>query len=458
MFSDQFSNAPNAQNSTFPLGLAATSNYIEEYRRACLAALNDLATAAEWQSDRVSFLQKQINGQARSLRKIARYRVLGEFGAANRATARNLSSFACRLCGTLLQITEGKGAAEPFEPMRWRKFEALVQDSPLAGNAPDLCRIFFIKKANRKTRIITSPGPKTRAALRSVAIVLQANGISNPFEHNCKGKGPNAALESIKRAMIEEGCRWFVVFDIAKFFTSVKPDHLRWAHLPKEVLKNVVYFNQHATLIQRHKSHTSLSIGGKCHPARRGIPQGAVTSGILASALLGRELRRLSEELGTVTYVDDGVIGARSQPEAEYAAKALEKQFANLNGGPIHFKHIEVQDARQGFTFLGYWIWLVEQGEEVRVRFTPSHQSKMKFRRELHRRLKKLGGDLTWDEAMLVLEPYRRSWIAQKPLWQPSEQELINFEIETECWVDDSFNGSTKKIKPLSECGSKAGP
>lgn len=344
---------------------------IEEYRLDCRRALLRQSNASGWERGRISFLGRQIDDHARGLRKIVRLSAEGRLLEANRKTALTLQAFGCRLCGILDQIVSRKGAAEPLPKMSWNRFEKLVQASPLAGQPPDPCTVMFQKKANGKKRVITSPGLKTRAAQRPLAIVLEANGISNPFEHNGEGKGVTAALTSIKRAIIDDGLRWFVIFDLANYFTSVKPDHLRWAPIPTEIMQNVVYFNQHATLIQGHKPHRRMLIGRKCHPARLGIPQGAVISGILTSALLGRELRNLSEDLGIVTYVDDGVIGARSQPEAEKAARALEKQFANLKGGPIHFKYIEVRDACQGFPFLGYWVQRLEVDGQVRVRFTP---------------------------------------------------------------------------------------
>lgn len=419
---------------------------IEDYRKSCLRALLRQAKASEWPKDCVQFLERQVHVHASALRKIVRLRQSGQGCEADRKSRVVLRSFSCRLCGLLDQFVLHKGAAEPLERLEWEKLESLIKTSPLTGADPDPCRIFYTTKANGEPRIITSPGLKTRAAQRSLAVVLLANGIGNPFEYNCKGKGGIAALNKIRNAIIEDELCWFVVFDLANYFTSVKPQHLNGFSIPKEVKRSVVFHNQHATLTQMHKPLTSLSIGGKCHPARRGIPQGAVTSGILASALLGRELRHLSEDLGIVTYVDDGVIGARSQPEAEEAARALEKRFAKLNGGPIHFKYVMVRDASKGFAFLGYWVQRIETDSGIRVRFTPSHQSKVRFQRELHKRLQKKGPDLTWDEGLDLMRDYRRHWVAQKALWMPSESEWRDFEDETMIWVDDFFNGCTQKF------------
>ncbi|WP_369026388.1 reverse transcriptase domain-containing protein [Qipengyuania sp. RANM35] len=331
-------------------------------------------------------------------------------------------------------------------PIAWPDFERMIKLNPLSGERPDACKVHAIRKSNGKKRVITSPGQRTRAAQKTLAMLLQARRIVSPYEFNLESKGANAAMLEIERLIIEEGRSWFVVFDFADFFSSVRPKHLEGFRLPKEVLKSVVYFNREATLTRSVNNITKLTLGGKCDPARRGMPQGAMSSGILANALLGRELRQLSGDLGIVTYVDDGVIGVRTQPEAKEVARALEKRFVNLNGGPIHFKHINIRDAREGFAYLGYWVRIVFRDGEPQVRFTPSHQSKNNFRRELFRRLLMKGPGLSWDEALEELVSYRQNWVAQKPLWRPSKHKRVEFEIETEIWVDDFFNGFTEKL------------
>lgn len=429
---------------------ATTAAIISKYDLSCRRALAVQARASGWSSGQVSFLQRQISSHMKDLRLLARRSPTGIESNAARKQERILRSFAARLCGTLYLMEDRRSAVPPC-PMIFEDFESFVRTSPLVGNKPDPCRMFSLSKQNGEKRAITAPGPKTVAAQKTLVMALQVQGTANHYEFNCQGRGCTAALIEIKRLMIDEGLRWFVVFDLAEFFTSVKPEHLEGFKLPEEVLKNVVYFNRYATLVQHNNGKTKWIFGGQCNPARRGIPQGAPASGILASALLGRELRHLNGELGIVTYVDDGVIGARTQPEANKVAHALEKRFAKLSGGPIHFKHISVCDAVRGFAFLGYWVRSIEDEGEIGVRFTPSYQAKNKFKHKLLRRLRKKGPQLTWDDAMNELSEYRRNWMVQKPLWKPFELELVAFELETESWVDDYFNGFTKKLPPASE-------
>lgn len=428
---------------------------IEAYGRACEHALAQQAKASGLTSDQTSFLERQISKHIRDLVKISQLSAAGNEKGVVRLQSRTLRSFSSRLCGTLHELTAKRLPAEPLSSLSWEDFERMVQTNPLASGQPDTCSVFKLKKANGKRRVVTSPGLQTRGAQKALGEMINARGLVSSYDFNCKGRGPKAALLEIARLMEEDQRRFFVVFDLADYFSSVKPKHLQGFKLPKEVLQSVVFYNRRATLKRSVNNTTRLTFGGKCDPARRGMPQGATCSGKLANALLGRELRELSGDLGIVTYVDDGVIGVRTQPEARDVAQALEWRFTNLSGGPIHFKHIDVNDARAGFAFLGYWVRLAETATEPVIRFTPSHQAKRKFRRKLLRRLGHLGPSASWDEALLLLEGYRKNWLAQKPLWQPSDDDLRDFEIETETWVDDFFNGYTEKL-PISRTSPAA--
>lgn len=221
----------------------------------------------------------------------------------------------------------------------------------------------------------------------------------------------------------------------------MKPQHLKQLKLPSEVISTV--FMQSVS--------SSIWIGKKPKSAPHGLPQGASASSPIASALLGGIIRPFGGELATVTFVDDGVVGASGRDEAEQVAKALSKGFASLSGGPMRLKFVNVCDVRKGMNFLGYWIRATEVDGEMVVTFTASHAARKKLEQNVHRKLREkrneLGG-LTYDQAIEVLQVYRASWLASFSLWKMTQYERSTFYGISETWVDDFLSLKMNGIKP----------
>lgn len=218
--------------------------------------------------------------------------------------------------------------------------------------------------------------------------------------------------------------------------------HLKGAPLPRKVIEHSVFFNSGAILFHR------TGDASEAEAARHGLPQGARLSGTIASSLLGRELRRLDGTRGIVTYVDDVLIGACDPAGAKTLAEAIKMRFGKLPGGPLSFKLIKTASAEGGFSFLGYWIRLIEKEGEPFVSVKPSHEAYQKLRKRTYKRLRQLGAKLDWDMGVKRASSYLERWLKTYSYWKPTEQEVDEISARVETYVSDYLSNVPLKIKP----------
>jgi hypothetical protein len=86
-------------------------------------------------------------------------------------------------------------------------------------------------------------------------------------------------------------------------------------------------------------------------PARLGAPQGAVTSGLVASACLVPELDQLAERGPVVCHGDDLLIAAKTKQDALDLREQLTQLLADHPAGPLSLKHCRVKSGQHGFGF-----------------------------------------------------------------------------------------------------------
>ncbi|MFN3621032.1 reverse transcriptase domain-containing protein [Sphingorhabdus sp.] len=411
-------------------------NRINEFRSKCNKALTEQARLSGWSNERVSWLRKQIDEHTKMCHSLRKAVIFGQHQKTARLQSRIVGSFASRLCGKLYESKYGKYSHKPLLPTPWNEFERQVNRVPLVKTTADACHVYAVFKKNGEVRWLNSPGPRTRQAQRVLANILYARLPQNFSEFNSKGKGREAAVAEIIRQIEDKGISTFIVFDFKNFFSSVRPEHLQWLNLPKHVL-DTVFFNKHVVQI------TQKGLLLKTETARQGLPQGAIVSGQIASALLRRELRCIGGALGKVTYVDDGVIGASSPVQAHKIAKALKARFANLKGGPISFKKMEVRRLSTGFEFLGYWIQGNPCEDGVSLEIIPGLRAKKKFIAKLFKKFHQYRGGLDYDRAVEVFEGYFEMWKRSFRHWKPSSEQLNYTKFELEFCISD-YSGLKK--------------
>jgi len=411
-------------------------------RQRCLRALVALATGDQWSWAERHWHARQIDRYFDDLATFERRMAKPNRRCTRRLRHSLLTGYSGALCAFLQEAgSRGIKRIKPQSPEQLEKFlRSACPARPLFEHAV----IKTQTKANGEKRVTLSLGRKVRTAQRLVSDVLEASGVANPFDYSRAGKGREAAIAEIVRLVEEEGIRDFVIFDLANYFTSVDAKHLKGVPLPKKVMRHAVMFNRHAILL--HSGCTAT----EAEAARHGLPQGARVSGLLASTLLGRELRQLDGAMGIVTYVDDGVIGACDPAGAKSLAEAIKLRFGNHHGGPLGFKKLDVHSIEQGIPFLGYWLRLDLLSELPKVTVRPSHEAREKFRRELMRKLALTSPKPDWDTAIEVAHAYGKRWRAAFSHWQPDEAEIHEFEGKVEIFVGDFLSGFPGKhgLKP----------
>lgn len=436
-----FKPTPNAIDFTL---VGASMGYAFEkeisFRRR-ESALRRLSRASGWPEKAYRWHCQLLRNYAKNRYKLRLRVQAGQLHEAYRLQDHILNSLAAAVSVTIDNVVP-RGKSKPIEPLSpadlEKKARAIRPTRRILGLAVALKK----PKADGSYRIVLSPDWKVRRAQDLVAEVLECWSLTSSFDFNTIGRGHSAAVQEVKRQIIEDGARHFVQFDCKNHFSSVKPPHLKGMPIPRQVLMHTAFYNRSVILL--HPSLDEVEV----KTARLGLPAGARLSGTLAATLLGREIRNLCGAMGKpVMFVDDVIIGGCDPAGAKDLAEALEDWFSQLPGGPLDLKLIRVTDVCDGFDFLGYWIRLVpdhELGQKIVLK--PSHVAKSKFKRRLFKRLDKVGKGASHEALLFNAAKYQENWRAAFVLWEPTNDELTNLTEEVHCWVFDWLNGDTKKF------------
>lgn len=202
-----------------------------------------------------------------------------------------------------------------------------------------------IFKADGRARWLDVPNPVLAEAQRKLVAALRPSspfaGVATAFE---PGRSP--ALQ----ARIHEGAVAAVVMDIADFFGSIRPRHLRWAFHPRKLGATA--------RARRRAAKTGVLVAGGAKQEReallrllfagegrtRWLPQGAPSSpwaANLAAHPMDRRLRawaRDSQSLGEVRYsryADDLVLSLHGDVDADTASRFLVEAEASLRAAIV---------------------------------------------------------------------------------------------------------------------------
>ncbi len=167
---------------------------------------------------------------------------------------------------------------------------------------------------------------------RAVAMLLEAiyepyfYGFSHGFRRRHSAHG---ALSYLRDQCLKLGINWIIDADIAKFFDTIEPKHLR-AILQKRV-------NDGALLrLIGMWLHVGVMEEGQVKRSETGTPQGGVISPILANIFLHTVLDewfetvvrpRMGGNCFLVRFADDFVMGFAIKTDAEKAFRVLPKRF-----------------------------------------------------------------------------------------------------------------------------------
>lgn len=260
-------------------------------------------------------------------------------------------------------------------------------------------------------------GPRRKALQTLVRLVLSAKFNFCPFDFMAPKRGAEVAADRITQ-FIDDGINHFVVADIEACFRSVKQEGVaEQLGIPPAVVRHCLLSGGDTLLLPSglpyYISHTAFS-----EAVRQGLPQGARSSNLVVSLLLGPELWSLTSGTDVVLYGDDIAIPAATHDEAETLAKTLSDCLGNHPSGPFRLKRCEVVDARKGFNFLKY--------KFRRDRFTKHaklHPSDLSYHRFAERVRGRVKSELLKDVYPTVIT-YRRNWLGSFRRYHPCEHAL----------------------------------
>ncbi len=204
----------------------------------------------------------------------------------------------------------------------------------------------LVDKGNGEARKLSIPTVKDRvtqtAALEVIGPLLEADFEDCSYAYR-KGRSVKQAVWKI-REYYEDGYVWVVDADIDAFFDSV--DH----NILIGKVKRVVKDKDIVSLINMWIK-AEVWDGKSVKTLKMGLPQGCVTSPVLANLFLDKfdeELIRNGCKL--VRYSDDFVILSRKMEEAENALKLTDRILERLL---LELDEVDIVNFDHGFKFLG---------------------------------------------------------------------------------------------------------
>jgi hypothetical protein len=345
---------------------------------------------------------------------------------------RYLEAFPTRICATIRAFAKSRRQGSLGDIYEFA--EGLDVWEPLTESV----RVRLHPKPKGGYRKIIRSGCRRMTQQFIVRDLLTAIGVDNEYDSSRRGAGGEKALIHDACQRIEDGYRHWQTADVVNCFASLRPEHLGWLPVPKELIRNVVFLPK-CTKIEVAKGSGGLespmpgtqgqasgdvtlpsymgSIKAPTKKVRRELPQGSILSPLVGRAFLGREIRvALGKEVVRLSFVDDLTLGARSQPKLEQTLDALRARLLGNPAGPVLLHVDRPTSTKQGrVRVFGY---VLKPGRGHGDNFIHVHPHRQRFDR-FHKKLCdhwKAEGQPSDFEALedFIIERLRH--------WMPSQQ------------------------------------
>jgi hypothetical protein len=273
-------------------------------------------------------------------------------------------------------------------------------------------------------RPIYDEGPRMRGRRRQIANLMTA--MLRPGYFVCQamhsGRPRKAMLNEIRARCAEPDGRYFAVTDVRNFFGSISHCYLfEWLPFPEAVITNSVIhpFEKGETpRPSEQRSETDMTVGRASyldisgHGTRRGVPQGASSSPIIAYALLEAAIRPLKLAGSIFQWADDIVIFGRSLRDVEDRMLQLSQVLREHRAGPLSLGKSQVGETRGGFDFNGHRF--ARSRDEVRTALTIEARDRFFDRLTECIDRDARNQDTTFRRAILFLEGWREQTICDE--------------------------------------------
>ncbi len=227
------------------------------------------------------------------------------------------------------------------------------------------------------------------------------------FEDHSYGFRPEKnTQQAVRQALkyINDGYRDIVDIDLKGFFDEV--DHMVLLQLIYKKVKCPTTLR-----LIRKWLRVPISINGRLHKRRKGMPQGSPISPILSNILLDELDKYLAErELRYVRYADDFSIYAKSKAEARKIGNAVYKFLRDKLRLPINREKSGIR--RPGnFELLGHgFVPVYEKGSKGQYQLVVRKSAWKSFKRKL-KDLTRKTRPMSFDERLKRLAEVWRGWV-----------------------------------------------
>ena len=239
------------------------------------------------------------------------------------------------------------------------------------------------------------------------------------MDYNMRG-GRHAACQKVLDLALIENCTHFVVADIRRCFEFF--DHnavIRELPFPRKVIENVILIPVEAILVPSNNMGTD-NLTKACN-IRRGLPQGSLTSNLVASWLLKPVLDTVPHYRKGVIYSDNILLGATSESEANARLLALKNALSHSPAGPMQLKEGLIASQKSGFDYQGYTFKCRPKIFGGGFCARASNLSRNKFFKNLTERCL----ESPMDTLGKIAEQYTENWLNAFPLWEVQEMEIF---------------------------------
>lgn len=263
-----------------------------------------------------------------------------------------------------------------------------------------------IPKGKGKTRLLGIPTVTDRWLQQSVSQVLISKFELNFEDHSYGFRPEKNTHQAVRQALkyINDGYQDIVDIDLKGFFDEV--DHM--------VLLQLIYKRVKCptTLrLIRKWLRAPISINGRLHKRRKGMPQGSPISPILSNILLDELDKYLAGQgLRYVRYADDFSIYAKSKAEAREIGNAIYKFLRDKLRLPINREKSGIRRP-VNFELLGYgFVPVYTKGSKGQYQLVVKKSAWESLKRKL-KDLTRKTRPMSLDERLKRLAEVWRGWV-----------------------------------------------